>query len=127
MKRREIEREVRKWQKRLHLCDWRVVVRIKKVDMFGNDDRTAQCSSRGKFMDAVLTFATKRSRREIQRAIEHEMVHLALTDVREAADTAYWHLGHEARELHRDAVAKADERATIGIANALACVRKKGR
>ena len=81
MTKKQIEREVGRWQELLSLRDWKIEVVCIEADQINDDGDQANVRRRLYTRRATITIAHKRNAEELTKSIVHELLHLVLAEV----------------------------------------------
>ena len=119
------EERLEHWQKRLRVADWRISLTLHDDKYIppeiadGADDSRATIIWDGQHGHAEMLIATQWPKRLRERAIVHELLHLALRPLCELYDQAEIELTMSLRHRLRDLHEKALELAINKLAEAL--------
>lgn len=112
---KNILKEVKKWQDLLNLHDWIFLVQPVKNSTVSDCGELAQCYISEESMSVNVIIAVDLPDEEIKKSIKHELLHVALQDVRSVFDDASDLLGVETRAALGNRYNKCEEKLVIKL------------
>ena len=83
MTKKQIEAEVKRWQKLLRLDDWDIELRLIEAKHINDQEHLANCRVQIYKSNAIITIAREQADKEITACIIHELLHVAFHPIRD--------------------------------------------
>ena len=112
---KNILKEVKKWQELLSLHDWVLLIQPVKNSTVSDCGELAQCFISEESMSASIVIAVDLPEDEIKKSVKHELLHVALHDLRSVFDDASSLLGVEANTALGGRYHKCEEKLVIKL------------
>lgn len=112
---KNILKEVKKWQSLLGLHDWFFLVQSVKNSTVSDGGELAQCYINEESMSVTVVIAIDLPDDEIKKSIQHELLHVALYELKSTFDDANGLLGVEANTALENRYNKNEEKMVIKI------------
>lgn len=119
MTKKQIEREVERWQKLLRLQDWRIKVKCIEAKRINDDGDLASVNWRAYSRRATITIARDSEEKELLDTIVHELLHIVMSDTDNVFVETRKQLTESANGIARQLYSDNAERAIFSIAEAL--------
>lgn len=110
MTKRQIEAELRRWQKLLRLQDWVIELECIEADKINDDDDLANVRRKIYKDEATITTARKQDKGVIVGCVIHELLHIAIHPMRDLYDDVANALGLPAAKLFAARMDTLEER-----------------
>jgi len=112
---KNIIKEVKRWQDLLGLHDWIFLVQPIKNSTVSDGGELAQCYINEDSMSASIVIAIDLPDEEIKKSVKHELLHVALHDLRSVFDDTNNLIGVEASTALGGRYQKCEEKLVIKI------------
>lgn len=117
---RLVMRLVGDWKERLGLVGWKIFVQFEDAEYLNDDERVrAQVSCYPGTKSADLSIALRVSDEELRQFVAHEMLHVALTDLRETAKASLRQLSPQTIEILSELLNTKEEQLVTQLVTAL--------
>jgi len=112
---KNILKEVKKWQELLSLNEWLFLIQPIKNSSVSDCGELAQCYIHEDSMSASIVIAVDLPDDEIRKSIKHELLHVALYDLRSVFNDASELLGKESQTALGGRYGKCEEKTVIRL------------
>lgn len=111
----DLDEEIEKWQKLLGLQEWDFSVETLKTSLLSDSGELAKCFISEESMSCNLIFAIEIPVDEIKKSVRHELLHVALNNLRSVFDDVVQLLGAEAQTAFNMRYNKNEEKIVIKL------------
>lgn len=112
---KNILKEVKKWQELLNIQNWVLLVQPVKSSTVSDCGELAQCFIHEDSLTCSIIIAVDLPEDEIKKSIKHELLHVALHDLRSVFDDSISLLGVEANTALNNRYYKSEEKMVIKL------------